>query len=213
VRVLGQNAAAGTRPVIYAANHCSWLDIPVLGGQLPACFVSKAEVQRWPLISTVARLGRTVFVSRTRAGTARECADMRNRLQAGDNLILFPEGTSSDGARVLPFRSSFFGLANDSARPPLIQPVSIAYDRLGGLPPLRRNRPLFAWYGDMDLGPSLWRLTGQRGLGVTIHLHPPLDPAAYPTRKALALACWTEVAQGAAQLRQGRVEQANAGFA
>ena len=74
---------------------------------------------------------------------------MRERLAAGDNLVLFPEGTTSDGSRVLPFRSSFFAIA-EGEDPPLIQPVSVVYDRLGGLPTGRASRPVFAWYGDMD---------------------------------------------------------------
>ena len=85
---------------------------------------------------------------------------MRARLAAGDNLILFPEGTSSDGSRVLPFRSAFFSVVETATAPgaPLIQPVSVVYDRLGGLPMGRASRPVFAWYGDMELGSHFWRL-------------------------------------------------------
>ncbi len=112
VRTLGVAPANRQgRRVIYAANHCSWLDIPVLGGRLEACFVSKDEIARWPGVSLVARLGRTVFVTRQRGATGRERDDMRGRLAAGDDLLLFPEGTSSDGGRVLPFRSAFFSVA------------------------------------------------------------------------------------------------------
>ena len=83
-------------------------------------------------------------------------------LKAGDNLILFPEGTSSDGSRVLPFRTSFFAVAEvrageDRSELPLIQPVSVVYDRLGGLPTGRASRPVFAWYGDMDIASHFWR--------------------------------------------------------
>ena len=134
VRVIGAAAGrAGGRPVVFVSNHSSWLDIPVLGGRLDACFVSKDEVGRWPLVGTIARLGRTVFISRQRHATGRERDAMRERLAAGDNLMLFPEGTTSDGSRVLPFRSAFFAIA-EGADPPLIQPVSVVYDRLGGLP-------------------------------------------------------------------------------
>src|ERR1700733_12090240 len=96
----------GRPKVVFVSNHSSWIDVPVLGGRLDACFVSKDDVAQWPFISTIARLGRTVFVSRRRHATARELDRMRDRLAAGDNLLLFPEGTSSDGSRVLPFRSS-----------------------------------------------------------------------------------------------------------
>ena len=178
VRVIGRPARPDGRPVVFASNHSSWLDILALGGVLEACFIAKEEVGRWPVIRTVARLGRTVFVSRRPADTGRERNAMRDRLDAGDNLILFPEGTSSDGSRVLPFRSVFFSVAE--AQPgrscPLIQPVSIVYDQLGGLPIGRASRPVFAWYGDMDLASHFWRLAQHRGLRATVLLHAPVDP-------------------------------------
>ena len=217
VRVIGQ-LASGTsdRPVIFVSNHSSWVDIPVVGGVLDGCFVAKGDVAGWPVIGTIARLGRSVFVSRQRGSTVRERDTMRNLLAGGDNLILFPEGTSSDGSRVLPFRSSFFSIAKGDARP-IIQPVSVVYDRLGGLPAGRANRPVFAWYGDMDIASHSWRLTQHRGLRVTVLLHAPLDPARFADRKALSQAVWRTVADGAATLRQNRparpleVEDAPAG--
>ena len=203
VRVIGQPAIGGGRPVVFVSNHSSWLDVPVLGGQLDGCFVAKSEVSRWPLISTIARLGRTVFVSRRRGETVKERDSMRGRLAAGDSLILFPEGTTSDGSRVMPFRSTFFAIA-EGERKPLIQPVSVVYDRLAGLPTGRATRPVFAWYGDMDIASHYWRLAQHRGLRVTVLLHAPLDPAAFPDRKALSRAVWGAVADGAATLRQNR---------
>lgn len=202
VRVIG-TPAIGRRPVVFVVNHASWLDIALLGGRLDACFVSKAEVARWPVIGTVARLGRTVFVSRQRGRTAQERDDMRSRLAAGDNLVLFPEGTSSDGARVLPFHTAFFAVAESEARP-LIQPVSLVYDRLGGLPVGRASRAIFAWYGAMDLAPHVWQLAQCSGLRATMLLHAPLEPADFGSRKALAAAAWRTVATGAAALRQNR---------
>jgi len=204
VRTIG--AAAGTtggRSVVFVSNHSSWLDVPVLGGRLDACFVSKNEVGRWPFVGTIARLGRTVFISRQRQATARERDVLRERLAVGDNLLLFPEGTTSDGSRVLPFRSSFFAIA-EGADPPLIQPVSVVYDRLGGLPTGRASRPVFAWYGDMDLASHFWRFAQRRGLRVSILLLPPLDPARFASRKALSHAVWRAVADGASTLRQNR---------
>ena len=217
VRVIGEPASGGDRPVVYASNHSSWLDVPVLGGRLLACFVSKDDVGRWPVVGQVARLGRTIFVSRQRGTTGRERDDMRLRLAAGDDLILFPEGTSSDGTGVLPFLSSFFAAAKPSggqfaqgstqADPhfrPLVQPVSVVYDRLAGLPVGHARRTVFSWYGDMDLASHFWQLAQWRSMRASILLHPPLDPADFPTRKALAQATWEAVAHGAAQLRQNR---------
>jgi lyso-ornithine lipid O-acyltransferase len=204
VRVIGSLASgAGQRPVVFVSNHSSWLDVPMLGGCTDACFVSKDEVGQWPIVGTVARLGRTVFVSRQRQATGRERDVMRERLAAGDNLLLFPEGTTSDGSRVLPFRSSFFAVA-EGEDPPLIQPVSVVYDRLGGLPTGRSSRPVFAWYGDMDLATHFWRFAQHGGLRGTVLLHPPIDPAHFISRKALSNAVWQAVADGASRLRQNR---------
>ncbi|MBP0496435.1 lysophospholipid acyltransferase family protein [Pararoseomonas indoligenes] len=199
IQVAGERRAAPR--TLYLANHSSWLDIIVLGATLDAAFVSKAEVGRWPLIGLVARLGRTVFVSRSRGRTGEEAKEMRDRLARGDSLVLFPEGTSSDGTRVLPFRSSFLAVADAAA---VIQPVSLGYDRLGGLPACRRDRPVFAWYGDMSIGPHAWNLLRYAGLRATVLLHAPLEPGPSPNRKALSAAMETTVAEGAAILRQNR---------
>jgi 1-acyl-sn-glycerol-3-phosphate acyltransferase len=207
VRRIGERARqAEGRSVLFVSNHSSWLDIPVLGGQLDACFVAKDEVGSWPVIRTIARLGRSVFVSRGRGSIGRERNAMVDRLAAGDNLLLFPEGTTSDGARVLPFRSSFFAIAEGEHRP-IVQPVSIVYDRLGGLPTGRANRPLFSWYGDMDIASHFWQIGQYRGMRCTVVLHAPLDPARFADRKALAQAVWKACADGAATLRQNRPAQ------
>ena len=203
VRLIGAPAGKTSRPIIYVCNHSSWMDIPALGGCVRACFVAKDDVAGWPIVGTIARLGRTVFVSRSRQGIGRERDQMRERLVAGDDLILFPEGTSSDGSRVLPFHSSFFAAAYGAAAP-LIQPVSIVYDRLAGLPVTRSRRTVFAWYGDMELAPHVWQAAQWRGKRVSLHFHPPLDPAHFPSRKALSQAAWQVVADGAAILRQNR---------
>jgi lyso-ornithine lipid O-acyltransferase len=203
VRVIGEPAHADGRRVVFVSNHSSWIDVPVLGGRLDACFVSKGEVAEWPLVSAIARLGRTVFVSRQRGLIRQERDHMRARLAEGDNLILFPEGTTSDGSRVMPFRSAFFAVA-EGADSPLIQPVSVVYDRLAGLPIGRATRPLFAWYGDMDIASHYWRLGRHKGLRATVLLHAPLDPVVFPNRKALSQVVWRVVADGAATLRQNR---------
>jgi 1-acyl-sn-glycerol-3-phosphate acyltransferase len=191
------------RATVYVANHSTWLDIPLLGAELEAVFVSKDDVRKWPLINVVAYLGRTVFVRRRRHQTEAGRQAIARRLAAGDNLILFPEGTTSDGSRVLPFRSS---LLDAALRDPhvLIQPVSIAYDRLAHLPSLRQGRAAFAYFGGSAIGPHFWRLARWPGLHATVLFHPPLDPRAYPDRKALARTLWAIVAHGAAALRQGR---------
>jgi 1-acyl-sn-glycerol-3-phosphate acyltransferase len=188
VRMLGAPMARGL-PVIFVGNHSSWLDIPVLGSRLPACFI--------------ARLGRTVFVSRKAATAARENADIRRRLSEGDNLVLFPEGTTSDGARVMPFRSAFLAVA-ESSLPHMLQPVTLVYDQLDYLPARREDRTLFAWFGDMDLASHFSRLARHRGLRATIVLHPPIDPKGGLSRKQLAQLTWHQVAVSAAEIRRNR---------
>lgn len=212
LRVIGTPARGipdGSRPVVFLSTHSSWLDIPLLGSVLYACFVSKDEIADWPLISTVARLGRTVFVSRSRSRTREERDAMQSRLAEGDNLILFPEGTTSDGARVLPFRTAFLSIAL-GPEPPLVQPVSLVYDRLAALPVGRAAREIFAYHGDTSIGTHFGRLAQWRGLHATMLLHQPLDPRAFPDRKALAQAAWLAVAEGSAALRQNRLAEAAA---
>jgi 1-acyl-sn-glycerol-3-phosphate acyltransferase len=199
IQVVGEKARG--RSTLFVSNHSSWLDIVVLGAALEACFVAKREVGEWPLINIVAKLGRTLFVSRSRTQTKGEASLIRERLGQGDSIILFPEGTTSDGGRVLPFRSAFLSIA-DHAR--MVQPVSIVFDRLGGLPACRRDRPLFAWYGDMDIGSHFWRLARRSKTRATVVLHTPLDPAEWQDRKTLTAACAEVVAEGCATLRQNR---------
>jgi 1-acyl-sn-glycerol-3-phosphate acyltransferase len=203
VRVIGEPVSRAL-PTVFVSNHSSWIDIPALGACLPACFIAKGEVGRWPVISIIAKLGRTVFVSRRAAGAARENADIARRLREGDSLILFPEGTTSDGARVMPFRSAFLAVA-ESDQPHILQPVSIVYDEIDFLPARRADRALLAWFGDMDLASHFSRIARHRGLRVTIELHPPVDAAAGLTRKQLAMTVWRQVATSAAELRRNRV--------
>lgn len=186
---------------LYVSNHSSWLDILVLGATLDARFVSKAEVASWPLIGWVAKLGRSIFVSRNRGRTGSEVQELRARIEAGDSIILFPEGTTSDGTRVLPFRSSFFSVADAAAQ---IQPVALVYDRLGGLPVGRRDRPLFAWYGDMETGPHAWKLLRRSGARVTVVLDESFAPETMPDRKVLAARLGRSITETAAVLRQNR---------
>jgi 1-acyl-sn-glycerol-3-phosphate acyltransferase len=156
-----QGAPAREAPVLVVANHLSWLDISVLGSLMPLSFVAKSEVADWPVVGLFARLQRTVFIDRARrTHTAAVNAAVAQRLAAGDAIVLFPEGTSSDGNRVLPFRSALVGaartaLAGGGAEKIHLQPLAITYTRRNGLPLTRRERPEVAWYGDMDLAPHL----------------------------------------------------------
>jgi len=192
-----------SRPAVFIANHCSWIDIVALGSVLPGCFVAKAEIARWPLISWIAKLGRTIFVSRGKQTLALERESLQARLAAGDNIILFPEGTTSDGTRILPFQSSFLAIAEAPARP-VIQLVTIVYDGLDGLPVRRRDRPVISWYGDMTMASHYPGIGRHRSLHATVVIDPAVPAGTFPNRKALSAALEARLAANAAALRQGR---------
>lgn len=205
VVVLGEVSAA--RPTLFVANHCSYLDIVVLGGVLRGSFVAKREVEDWPVLGWYARLQRTVFIDRRARRTAAERDAMTARLAAGDNLILFPEGTTGCGNRLLPFRSAFFSLAERPAagRPVMVQPVTMAYVRLNGMPLGHVGRARYAWYGDVPLGTHAWRaLSGDR-VTVVVQCHEPVEAAAFAGRKALAAHCFERIGRGLEAVLRGRV--------
>jgi 1-acyl-sn-glycerol-3-phosphate acyltransferase len=197
-------------PTLFVSNHMSYLDISVLGSVIRGSFVAKTDVASWPLFGWLAKLQRTVFVNRQRASTIAQGALMRARLTAGDNLVLFPEGTSSDGNRTLRFKSSLLGVADVTVdgQPITVQPVSIAYARLDGIPMGRVIRPYFAWYGDMTLAPHMWRMAGLGIATVAVHFHPTTTVVACGSRKALAQATEVAVARGVAALLTGRAVEA-----
>lgn len=208
VRVIGTPVAGG---VLMTANHSGWLDITILSSLHPVSFVAKSEVRSWPLFGLLARLQRTLFVhraARTRAAADRDA--IRARLEAGEALVIFPEGTSSDGNRVLPFKSTLLGaaeigLGDDRDRPvhPPVQPVSIAYVGLYGLPMGRENRPYFAWYGDMELVPHLWEAFARGPIDVVVEFHAPLSVDTFGGRKALAAAAENAVRAGLVRALHG----------
>jgi 1-acyl-sn-glycerol-3-phosphate acyltransferase len=194
------------RPTLFVANHISYADIEILGGVIEGCFIARSDMAAWPLFGWLARLQQTIFVDRRVASTVAQRDAIRERLAAGDNLILFPEGTSSDGNRVLPFKSALFSVADhsDPHGPLAVQPVSLAYVRLDGIPLGRSYRPFFAWYGDMSLAPHLWEMLGLGTVGVEVEFHPPVTLAALGSRKALAEHCYRTIAAGVASALAGR---------
>lgn len=197
------------RPALFVVNHASYLDILILGSLIDGCFVAKSEVAGWPGFGFLARIAQTVFVDRKRGGSAKERDQLSRRLKAGDALILFPEGTSNDGNRVLPFKSSLFAVAQlqapDGAVLP-VQPVSVAYTRLDGLPMGRAFRPFYAWYGDMSLAGHLFAALGLGRLTVEVIFHPCVSLADFGDRKALANHCHDVISNGVVAALAGRWE-------
>lgn len=172
VRVNG--SLSQERPLLLVANHVSWKDIMVLGSVADVVFIAKSEVRNWPILGWLARLQRSVFVEReVRRKTGVQISDVSNRLISGEVVVLFAEGTTSDGNRVMPFNSSLFGAA--SAALPFapegkvhIQPVSIAYTGIHGMPMGRYHRPVAGWPGDVALGPHLLRVIRDGALDVDV---------------------------------------------
>lgn len=172
IKVTGQ--LCNKRPLMLVANHISWKDIIVLGAVADVVFVAKSEVRSWPVLGWLARLQRSVFVEReSRRSTGDQISEMAKRLKDGEVVVLFPEGTTSDGNYTLPFKTSLFGAATSAipevpGRQVHVQPVAIAYVGQYGLPMGRYHRPIAAWPGDVALGPHLWRVLREGALDVEV---------------------------------------------
>ena len=207
VTVLVKGKQLKTGPVLFVANHTSYLDIVLLGSVLEgASFVSKADVRHWPVIGWLSTLQRTVYIDRRRSQAGSHKSMLQQRLEDKESLILFPEGTSSDGNRTLPFKSALFSVAEEKVNGAYVtvQPVSVAYTHLDGMPLDYHLRPHFGWYGDMAMGPHIWTLLGMGRLTVQIELHDPVDMEAFGSRKAMAEYCHKVVATGVSNALNGR---------
>jgi 1-acyl-sn-glycerol-3-phosphate acyltransferase len=200
------------------SNHTSWLDIPVLSAVAPVSFVAKKDVARWPFVSTLAKLQRTVFVDRERRSAVGATAgEITQRLVAGDAVVLFAEGTSSDGNRVLPFKTSLFAAAKPSARAgerpadgegAVVQTLSLVYTRLHGVPLGRSARPGVGWYGDMEMQAHAWSLLKAGPLDVRIRIGAPIPLDAFVDRKDLARRSEEEIRENVVRLLRGYSDDA-----
>ncbi|MCA3254151.1 MAG: 1-acyl-sn-glycerol-3-phosphate acyltransferase [Alphaproteobacteria bacterium] len=198
VRLHGAPARRGG--VLFVSNHLSWTDIPVIGSKLLGHFVAKSEVGAMGPVGWFADLQNTIYVDRDRRHRAGEQRGViAERLAAGGNVILFPEGTTGDGIRVLPFKSSLFA-ATDGVEDALIQPVSLAYTRINGLPVRREHLVELAWIGDVEIGPHAHDFVRLGKVRADILLHEAVRPSDFPDRKALSRHCERVVAEGYARL-------------
>jgi len=188
VRVHGQPVR--NRPVLFVSNHVSWADIVVIGSIAPVAFVAKREVAGWPVVGFTAKMQRTVFVDRTRRNqTGEAVAEIVDRLAGGTSVVLFAEGTSSDGNRVLPFRSALLGAVEEAVdldgNGIPIQPMSICYTGQQGIPMGRQHRPLVAWYGDLDFMPHIKAFIEQGAVDAQITYGEPVTADSGTDRKAM----------------------------
>ena len=192
------------RQVLFMSNHISYLDIPAIASLLKASFVAKGDVANWPVFGFLSKLQQTAFVERKRTSIGKEADSLQGRIAAGRSLIIFPEGTSTDGQTVLPFKSSLFSLAlNDNNADLYVQPMTVQVLEVNGREPrTQEDRDLYAWHRDMDteLPTHLWRFAQTSGAKLRMTFHEPLRAAAYEDRKVLAQACHDNVINGLAAI-------------
>ena len=178
------------------ANHASWLDILTLGACQRLFFVAKAEVAGWAGIGWPARAVGTVFIARDPKQAKAQQRLFEDRLRAGHRLVFFPEGTSTDGRRVLPFKPTLFAAFYSHGLDHVmqIQPVSVAYHA-----PKGEDARFYGWWGSMAFAPHLLQVLAARRQGsVVVRLHPPVAVDAFASRKELAAHCEAAVRAGLA---------------
>ena len=185
VKVIGQPLR---RDVFYVANHLSWHDIPILAGITGTAFLAQDGVRSWPVIGWLATLNHTIFVNRAdKLGVASQINMLREALAENWSVTLFPEGTTSDGRGLLPFKPSLFATLAPPPRPMMIQPVLLDFGKVG---------PEIAWIGEETGGESAWRAFIRTGsYDVNVHFLEPFDPGALADRKAVCAIARSRLAQ------------------
>lgn len=210
-RAIGMNIDIVGRPLerpstLYVSNHISWVDIPVLGSHILGSFVAKSEVGQWGMVTRLSDLQRTIYVERERRTRSREQSGViAERMAAGHSIILFPEGTSTSGRTVKPFKTSLFSIAEMEGLDIMVQPVTLAYTHINGLPMLRSMRHKVAWIGDMELAPHAWELLGLGRIRAVLQFHEPVRRADFANRKELARHCEQVIAEGLVRANRGEL--------
>lgn len=188
------------RARLLAANHSSWLDVLVLNGAIKAQFIAKDDVRSWPGMGLLARVTGTVFISRERLAAKRQLEELMIAIAGGKRLILFPEGTTTDGRHLAPFRSSMLQMCFDprwQADWP-IQAVTVVYH-----PPKGEAETFYGWWGEMELGPSMLAILARLRQGhVDVYFHPVTTAQEHGGRKSLTDALENDVTSQAALLRR-----------
>jgi lyso-ornithine lipid O-acyltransferase len=206
LRLIVRGRPSHSRPMLYICNHISYVDIVAIGAVVKGEFIARGDMADWPFFGLMAKAGRTVFIDRKRssAGVAKNA--IQTRLNDGGALIMFPESTSGDGNHILPFKSALFAVAEKevNGQPVNVQPMSIAYTRMNGLPMGVGWRSFLAWYGDMTLGPHLWQFLKLGAITVEIEFHEPVTVAQMGGRKALSAHCHKVSRLGFSRLLAGR---------
>lgn len=175
-------ATTGTRirrNVFYAANHHSWIDIPVMSGVTGCTFVANDGIESWPLIGWLCKINNTIFVSReNKLSVGDQVDELRTAMTSDQPVTIFPEGTTHDGTGLLPFKPSLFAALVPPPPGMLVQPVYISYGR---------HTRRIAWIGDEKVTDNFWRLLSYlKPITATLHFLDPFDPAHFPDRKAIS---------------------------
>jgi 1-acyl-sn-glycerol-3-phosphate acyltransferase len=210
VKVVTHGVPERRRPLLIVSNHSSWLDILVLASVADVAFVAKIEVRDWPIFGVLARLQRSVFVVRVQKRRSQDQAnEIADRMNAGEIVVLFPEGTTSDGNRLFPTKSTLYGAATSAvATSPegrvFVQPVAVAYTRIHGLPMGHFHRPVAAWPGDVTIGPHLMGVLDTGALDAEVAFGEPIEVTSSTNRKELAQAADSQMRAMLQQLLYGR---------
>ena len=180
---------------IYAGNHISYLDIHVMGALVKGSFIAKKDIEKWPLIGPLGKMGRTMYISRDPKDASRETNAVEQRINEGMPIIVFPEGTSSNGKQILPFKSSFFQIfLNKNIN---IQPFTISIVSVDEQTPVSDNiRDLYAWYGDMDFEPHLLKFSKLMVCIIKVKFHQSITTNCYNNRKTLSNDIYKSVCEG-----------------
>lgn len=195
IKVLVEGEIEEGPGIVYVGNHISYLDIPIIGGLIKGCFVAKKEVEDWPFFGVMGKMGQTVYISRKPADAGKETKTLLSRLEEGLPLIIFPEGTSSDGTKIFPFKSSSFEIfLNKNIK---IKPFTISVMEVNGQRALtQRQRNLYAWHGDMTLLPHLWSVAKGKGAIVKVIFQKNIATINFKNRKDLSMATYQAVVKG-----------------
>ena len=196
VTVVGEERCLESSGNVIICNHVSYIDGIVLGSMFPIVFVSKREIKRWPIIGPWNTLCGTIFINRQRKNlVASLVREMRQKLNQEANVLLFPEGTSTNGERILPFQTA--PLAAPLRNRSIIVPVTLAYKRIDDEPVTAANRDLLYWYGDMEFVPHFWKLLSLRSIELIVTIQPKIECFRYKDnctgRKKLAIDCYNRV--------------------
>jgi 1-acyl-sn-glycerol-3-phosphate acyltransferase len=184
------------RPTLFVINHISYLDIFVLGSVIPGCFIAKSEVAKWPILGSLAKFQNTLFFERNSRKIRGQLDVMSNHFRRRGNLILFPEGTTTEGEHVARFKSGLFQAVENIGVDVQIQPVTIAYTHYQDRPMSRQVRDVYAWYDDMPFVSHFFRALGLKNSRAQLVFHKLVTPESFETRKACAHHCWQQVSDG-----------------